>query len=665
MHFLGLGFGQLAMIFGAVGAGVVVLYILKLRRRPVPIPFSPLWARILKDKDATSLFSKLKRLLSLLLQLALLALLVLALGDPRTAIEVVKGRNLVVLIDTSASMQAADGGPGNGRARIELAKDELRKLVRGLGASDRMLIATMDAAITPLSPMTADAARLEAAVDEVRPTDTHADLARGLRFALDSLRGTKEPEVVVLSDGILPEARDALGPVKLGEVKLSYVPIGSGKRNVAITQFSVRRYPLDRARYEVMLEVQNLGDRDEQVDLSLYGDGVLVDVTKLAIPSADHCAQTQSNPSSPSPGAKCNVLPRFYPNLGGASRTLKAELSVSTPDLPKHDDLPADDVAFAVLPERRRTKVLAVTPGNTYLEAALLLDEYLEVTTATPSQMGEAMSKGKYDVAIYDGVTPALRPGLPALYLDPHGNDGPLKVDDKKPIEDPSFDKLERKHPILRWTALDAVNIALARKLTPETGDKVVGAANEGAILVAGQRGQTKFVVLGFDVRQSDFPLRIAWPVFLLNCINWFVEEDAEYLSSFRTGDVWHVSAPLGATSSVTLVDPDDKRHVVPVQEGRAVFFGTRAGFYKLQSPAGSVGPDGEHHADVMFAANLVDPTESAIAPRPDLFVDGRKGTAVEGFHVGVRRELWIYLLVIAVVVSAIEWLTYHRRLTV
>src|SRR5207245_2485347 len=162
---------------------------------------------------------------------------------------------------------------------------------------------------------------------------------------------------VVISDGVLPEARDALGPVKLGEVKLSFVPVGSGKRNVAITQFSVRRYPLDRARYEVMLEVQNLGDRDEQVDLSLYGDGVLVDVT------------------------------------------------------------------------------------------------------TTPSNMGDARSKAKFDVAIYDGVTPALRPGMPALYIDPHGDDGPVKVDEKKPLEEPSFDKLERKHPILRWTAFDNVGI--------------------------------------------------------------------------------------------------------------------------------------------------------------------------------------------------------------
>src|SRR5438105_11036357 len=107
----GLTFAQLAAIFGAVGVAVVGLYILKLRRRTVAVPFSPLWQRILKDKEATSLFSKLKRLLSLLLQLALLALLVLALGDPRAAATLVKGRTVVLLVDASASMQATDVAP--------------------------------------------------------------------------------------------------------------------------------------------------------------------------------------------------------------------------------------------------------------------------------------------------------------------------------------------------------------------------------------------------------------------------------------------------------------------------------------------------------------------------------------------------------------------------
>src|SRR5438093_5726201 len=115
MIFAGLPLAQLAAIFGVAAALVVVFYILKLRRRAVAIPFSPLWQRILRDKEATSLFSKLKRLLSLLVQLALLALLVLALGDPRAAATLVKGRTVVLLVDASASMQATDVAP----SRIE------------------------------------------------------------------------------------------------------------------------------------------------------------------------------------------------------------------------------------------------------------------------------------------------------------------------------------------------------------------------------------------------------------------------------------------------------------------------------------------------------------------------------------------------------------------
>src|SRR5262252_1460366 len=119
MHLTGLPLATLLQMGALAGAMVVVFYILKLRRRPVPVPFSRIWERILRDKEATSLFSQLKRLLSLLVQLALLALLLLALADPRTAANLVEGRNVVVLIDASASMKAIDVAP----TRLDVAKD--------------------------------------------------------------------------------------------------------------------------------------------------------------------------------------------------------------------------------------------------------------------------------------------------------------------------------------------------------------------------------------------------------------------------------------------------------------------------------------------------------------------------------------------------------------
>jgi len=629
----GLPFATLATVFAVAGVLMVAMYILKLRRRVVAVPFSKLWHRILRDKEATSLFSKLKRLLSLLLQLALLALLVIALGDPRAAATLIKGRNLVVLIDASASMQATDGG--SGETRLDAARREVKSLIRGMGGSDRMLVAQMDATVTPLGPMSGDTSELERAADAVKPTDTRADFPRSLRFATDALRNIENSEIVIVSDGDLGPPEDSLGPVHLGNAKLSYVKVGEKKRNCAVTEFSVRRYPLDKSRYEVMLEVTNTGPEQEDVELSLLGDGTLVDLTKLRL----------------RPGER---LPRFYPNLSGASRTLEAKIR---PLEGSEDALPADDHAYALLPERRRAKVLVVSSGNTYLEAALLLDEYLDVTQVTPLEYVHkyGVTQPGFDVVVYDDVTPAQPPRAHALYLDPRGPGSPVKIEGD--VERPWFDHIDRKHPVVRFTALDLVNIRFGRKLKPEPADKVIGSAAGVPMLVAGSRGGFKFVALGFDVRDSDLPLRIAWPLFLLNTVNYFTDEDTSYLSSYRTGDVWRIPVGQDATQAM-LTAPDSTQRQVPVHEGRAVYLGQKAGFYDLLSNVQTA-------AKSSFAANLLDEAESTIGPAEKLTVDGKDAGRVEGFTVGVRREIWIYLLIAAVILTAIEWATYHRRVTV
>ncbi|HVH41325.1 MAG TPA: VWA domain-containing protein [Labilithrix sp.] len=667
MILAGLSLAQLAAIFGAAAVFATALYILKLRRRTVAVPFSKLWEKILRDKEATSLFSRLKRLLSLLVQLALLALLAFALGDPRAAATLIKGRNLVVIVDASASMQATDVPPA--KNRLEAAKEETKKVIRGLGGSDRMLIAQMDAAITPLGPTSSDTSELERALDAIKPTDARADFPRALRFATDSLRGLENAEIVVISDGRLGEAVDASGKVHLGDdIKLSYLPIGRGVRNVGITAFSVRRYPLDKSRYEVMLEVTNTGPETEDVELALHADpksgaerGHLVDLTKLRL----------------KPGER---LPRFYPNLSGASRALEASLA---PLANSKDELPADDHAYALLPERRRAKVLVVTTGNTYLEAALLLDEYLDVQLASPRDYAEkiAPSGQRHDVVIFDGATPADLPRAHAIYLDPRGPGSPVKVEGD--LKSPGFDRIERKHPIVRWTALDDVNISRGHKLTPQPGDKVVGASAEGPILVTGQRGGYKFVAIGFDPRDSDLPLRVAWPLLLLNSVNFFTDEDSQYISSFRTGDVWRVPV-VTETGQAKLKIPGGNEVLVPVHEGRAVYLGEHAGFYELAGaegrdptrgletaptdpspPSAKDAPVGAPVTTAAFAANLLDADESAIEAASELVVDGKKAGTLSGFQIGVRREIWIYLLVAALILTAIEWITYHRRITV
>lgn len=625
MYLAGLPLSTLLTLGAIFGTLTVGLYILKLRRRPVAVPFSRLWQQVLKDKEATSLFSQLKRLLSLLLQLALIAALLLALGDPRTSQNLVEGRNIVVLVDASASMKATDVEPN----RLGAAKREVKRMVEGLSGSDRMLIAQMDASIRPLSTMTNEIADLKSGLEQIQASDTRADFQRALSFALDSLRGASKPEIVVVSDGALGDL-DRIGKqVDVSKVKLGYIKVGESAQNVAITQFSVRRYPLDKSRYEVMLELTNTNDKPVNAELTLLGDGNIVDVTQLSLKPKESLA-------------------RFYKDLAGASRTLEATIKMADG---KRDDLPADDHAYALMPERRRARVLVVTAGNTYLEAALLLDEYLDVEVIPPSKYPPDEN---YDVTIYDSVAPrhVKRTG-PALYLAPPADGSPVEVGRK--IEMFGFDSWDKKSPFLRWMAMQDIQVAKGFAFKPTKEQKVVGASELGPIMVSGTQAGQRFVALGFDPRDSDFVLRVGWPLFILNTVNAFVEEDSSYISSFRTGEVWRVPAP-STVDVATLVEPGGKRRSVPVKEGRAFYLGERAGFYQLQAP---------DSPPVRFAANLSDIEESHIKPVAELTLGKAKSGPVGEFKVGVRREIWLYLLLAVIGVSLIEWVTYHRRWTV
>ena len=90
-------------------------------------------------------------------------------------------------------------------------------------------------------------------------------------------------------------------------------------------------------------------------------------------------------------------------------------MSDEFPELGSHyDDARYYDHAYARLPERRRQRVLLVSEGNRYLEAALLLDEYLSVDEIAPSKYVDALG---YDVVIFDRFLPPAAPRAAAFYV--------------------------------------------------------------------------------------------------------------------------------------------------------------------------------------------------------------------------------------------------------
>jgi hypothetical protein len=355
-----------------------------------------------------------------MIQLTVLALLGLALGDPHVAASS-RGRTIAIVVDGSASMQSVDSqgsSAANRRTRFDDAKEAARRLVRALGGDDVAMLVRMDARPAPVSGFQTDDRELLREIDGLHASDAPADLERALRLAADALRGRQRPLLVLIGDGAWDDAvlrrvqlarpagaRD-LGAIDLSGIDVRYLPVGHSGDNVGITAFSVRRYRANQTAYEVLVEVQSFRDHASTVKLQLEQDGEVVEVEPLPLAAAGQ------------PGDR---VQRLYPNLAGEGTRLTARL-VDT-----HDVLPLDDVAYALLPPRHKLKVLAVTAGDLFLEGALLLDENLEVEKVAPAAY-RAAEAARFDAVIFDGFTPDAPPPVHALYLDPHGPGSPFAI---------------------------------------------------------------------------------------------------------------------------------------------------------------------------------------------------------------------------------------------
>src|SRR3954471_13099761 len=110
---------------------VVAMYLLKLRRDEAIVPSTLLWSRLLADVEANAPWQRLRRSLLLLLQLLLVIALALLAARPFLERPAGLARDLVVVVDTSASMAATDIGPDRLTAAKAMVVDALRDLPAG------------------------------------------------------------------------------------------------------------------------------------------------------------------------------------------------------------------------------------------------------------------------------------------------------------------------------------------------------------------------------------------------------------------------------------------------------------------------------------------------------------------------------------------------------
>jgi len=620
----------LAFALGALSLPVIVLYILKVKRRRVRVPYLRLWESLMVETRARSLFKRLKRLYSLLLQLLILGAIVLALTQPAFDLSSVKKESVVVLLDTSASMQAVEADE---RSRFEVMLERARELVENRSFEDEMMLAAVSDRVQVLCSFNRNTLRLRDALERVEVTHRSLDVDRAYAFAAAVSHGREHPLILFLSDGAGSAVRERIAKDPAAHL----VRVGEARDNVGILRFSARKNASLSTDY-LLARIKNFGDD--------VAEGVLLD---LSLDGQTLKVRTRDIP----PGAEVTERWEFELHEGGVLRL----------DVEYDDALALDNQAWAVVRPSRLRKVLLVTPSRAHAlpfwtafqsMGEVIHADSLAVTAEEYAALSEAERQA--DVTICSGALPDDLPAEGNLILMDTELPDFLPARQTGRDEDPTIWDWDREHLLNRYINYRDLDVPAARTIELDAGEALVESF-AGALISAFDLSGRMVVYVGFDMTAQLFFFRLAFPMLLRNAIAWFeVEEDLVLEASYAPGDtIQPLRRVAGSSASATYFDdagePVDRE--LEVRGGRFWFSDTEnPGTYLFRIA-------GVNHAT---AVNLFDAGESNIAPEGALDEDARFEVE-RGRHL-FNRDLWALLAIAGVALWILEWALYHRRIT-
>ena len=210
-------------------------------------------------------------------------------------------------------------------------------------------------------------------------------------------------------------------------------------------------------------------------------------------------------------------------------------------------------------------------------------------------------------------------------------------------------------HPLLRFVSFDNVfiNETLAVK-PPRWGVPIVD-SSATPLIIAGEIERKRVVWIGFDTMQTTWPLRISFPIFIQNALEWLNPAGGNASAlNVKVGEPFRL--PLGEPiESAQITAPDGSvKNLSLTKTARELVFGdtTAQGIYQVRAGTNALS----------FCVNLLDAAESDIRPREELPL-GKFGTGVAATKMQrANLELWRWIALAGLAVLLFEWWWYHKR---
>lgn len=601
----------LTLFLGLLAPVIALLYLHRPRRRTAVVSSLRFWRAVLEREPHRRFLGRLRNPLSLLLQLLIFLLLLLALARPEWG-QLLRGQNTVIVLDARARMQAGD--------TFSLARKAAGGLTARAGPDHEVAVLANDGSPRILSPFSSDRRGLRESLTTIAPSDAGGGMRETLTLARRLIAGRPGPgRIVVLTDRPLPPDENT-PPVET-------LLVGTPHDNLGLVAFAHRPLPASPQSEEVFATLANYSAQEQTAEVEVALDDRVFDLKKFSL-----AAGTEKDFTT--------LLPREM--LAGS------ETGKLTFRLLGSDALATDNLARAVLtPDPIR--VLLLSTGNPFLENALKADPTLEVEILEPTAWQPKMADG-FQVVVFDNWVPEGATNTD----DFRGNffffgRSPWEATDGEPAP-AAITVADPQSPLL-WQ-MDGWSFPPGpiRTLHPPEGWRVnvpLETAKGPAVMTLERPGSLRMVATGFGVRSSVFPLRVGFPIFVNNTIHWLAGRTRENSTSRVAGRMF-VPAPGDRIST-------RPRQADAPSPSPSDFSGTPQrltgnGFYEILSPDAA--------APHWIAVNTLDRQES------DLREATTDGNSFLLRHTNPAYRPWQWLALAAFLLMVLEWVLHHRRLT-
>ena len=597
-----------ALAFAVTLPIVIIFYLLKRRRVAHLVSSTIIWKSFLNETQANSPFQKLRHNWLLIIQLIFLSLAIFALIRPYFSSKIESGRFVVVILDVSASMQATDVSLN----RFELAKGEVNKMIDGMYDNDQMVLILSGGNTKVRQSPTSVKAILKKALDQVKVTDSPTRLLEAIKLSQNLSRNRPKVEVHLFSDGVSSD----LDAFELQDLNLEYHRLGKGGGNLGITSLEVRSNPEQLGQQSVFATIGNFSTNTMSSEVSLFFDDQMIGNRRLTV-------------------RPTNTASLVFSSNQRTNGVFRMKL--------KNDDfLQVDNIGSVMGLTRRNVEVLLITKGNVFLEKALRSID--DVDLIVKSSLTD--STPNVDVVVLDSIRPTVWPSGNVMAINTQSTNWfqPSGLLESPPIVD-----WKSAHPILRFVNFDNVQVAQSLNSELPTWMNPIVETQSVPLIAVGENDANRCVWVGFNPLDSTWPLRVSFPIFIANAIDWL---DPKIVTNLSAGEPFSMRmAEKGSAVIVTLPDGEIVE-TSTMGNGEFVFADTfQQGVYHAKYGTN----------EISFCVNLLDAAESAIESR-DVLKLGKYGRVEATLQLDADKELWRWFAIICLLLLVFEWWFYHRR---